>query len=555
MGEAIILEAAVSVLAGLGLFLIGVRDLSANMSQLAGRTLRRWVARSTGNYLLSALIGTISGALTQSTNAITVILMSLASADIISVQRAKPILAWANIGTAALVLLAAADIRLFVYTLVGIAGLCYYAKLDRSARWRPLVSALLALGLLMLGIELMHGGSDQFHDVSLLKEVFVDFGRWQGSALLIGIVLALVSQSAATVSVLAIALIGAQLISFDQAMLTVYGAGIGSSLGTGFLALRIRGVARQIAAFEVIIKLLAIGVLLPLYGIESYGSVPLLGAAIQRMTADVGQQVALVYIACQVATVAAQILIGEPIQPFLDRFSPPQQQESLMRPRYLYDQAVDDPETAVTLVDREQARIFALLPLYFGLDEHLGDDMRGLKRAAILPVAQALGRSVGDFLGDLADTGAERSVLEAISDRQARNTLLISAHEAMADLVAQLAEPFDSSVLRELGYRLREGLGALLLTAEEAVRSLDPDDVALMRRLTSDRDSLVESLRRGAIAADQGLTAADHTRLYAITSLLELIFWILRRYSSLLTPATEAASLAEPAVAAEALNP
>jgi phosphate:Na+ symporter len=557
LAEAIILDATISILAGLGLFYIGVRDLGANMSQLAGRTLRRWVTRSTGNYVLSALIGTISGALTQSTNAITVILMSLASADLISVKRAKPILAWANIGTAALVLLATTDIKLIVYALVAVAGLCYYMKLDRSARWRPLVSALLALGLLMLGIELMHSGSGDFRDFSLLREVFVDSARWQGSALLIGAALALVTQSPATVSVLAIALVGAHLLTFEQAMLTVYGASIGSGLGTSFLALRIRGVARQIALFEVIIKLLSISALLPLYLIERYAGVPLLGAAIQQMTPDVGQQVALVYIACQVATVAAQILIGDAIQPLLDRFAPPQQQESLMRPLYLYDLAVEDPETAVTLVDREQARIFALLPLYFGLDDHLGAEVRGLKRAAILPVAQGLGRSVSDFLGDLADTGAERSVLEAISDRQARNALLIAAHEAIADLVGQLAEPFDSAILRALGDNLREGLGALLLTAEEAVRSLDPDDIALMRRLTGDRDSLIESLRRGAIAADRGLTAADHRHLYAITSLLELVVWILRRYSALLVPsaAAEATTVPAPSVAAEALNP
>jgi hypothetical protein len=72
--------------------------------------------------------------------------------------------------------------------------------------------------------------------------------------------------------------------------------------------------------------------------------------------------------------------------------------------------------------------------------------------------------------------------------------------------------------------------------------------------LTSDRDSLVESLRRDAIAADQHLTAADHRRLYAITSVLELVFWILRRYSSLLTPAADMAAVPEPSLA-EALNP
>jgi phosphate:Na+ symporter len=521
------------------------------MSQLAGRNLRHWVARSTDSYVLSAVIGTIFGALTQSTNAITVVVMSLASADLISVARAKPILAWANVGTVALVLLAAADIRLFVYALVGAAGLCYYLNLDRSARWRPLVSALLALGLLMLGIELMHGGSDEFRSLSLLRDFLVHSTQWLGSALLVGAGLALVSQSSATVSVLAVALVGAHLLTFEQAMLMVYGASIGSGLGTYLVAVRARGVARQLAIFQVIIKLVGVGLLIPVYLVEHYGGVPLLGAAIRAATADPSAQVALVYVACQVAAVGAQVAIGKAIQPLLDRFSPPRPQESLVRPRYLYDGAIEDPETAVTLVDREQARIFALLPFYLGLGDHLGADALGLDREAILPVAQGLGRSVSDFLGELADTGAERRVLEAVSERQARNSLLISIHEAMADLAGQLAQPFDSPALRELGDNLLEGLGALLLTAEEAVRSLDPGDIALMRRLTGDRDSVVEELRRSAIAADQGLTAADHRHLYSITSLFELIVWMLRRYSALLTP--QAAP--EPAIAAESLVP
>lgn len=543
----------ISIFAGLGLFFIGVKGLGANMSQLAGRSLRRWVARSTDSYFVSALVGTVSGALTQSTNAITVILMSLASADLITVARAKPILAWANVGTAALVLLAATDIRLFVYVLVGVTGFCFYLNLDRSTHWRPLVSAVLALGLLMLGIELMRSGSVEFRDFDWLREFFRDSAQWLGSALLIGAALAFIAQSSATVSVLAIALVSARLLTFDQAMLTVYGASIGSGLGTYMVAARVRGASRQLAIFQGIIKLLGVAVLIPIYLVEHYGGVPLLAAGIRRLTPDPSAEVALVYLACQFAAVLAQIALGRPLQPLLDRWSPAQPHESLSRPRYLYDQAVDDPETAVTLVDREQARIFALLPLYFGLDEHLGTEAAAIDREAILPAAQTLGRAVADFLGDLADSGAERSVLEAISERQARNSLVLSIHEAMADLAAQLARPFESAALRELADNLREGLGALLLTAEEAVRSLDPDDIALMRRLTADRDSVVDQLRRGAIAADQGLTAVDHRHLYSVTSLFELVVWMLRRYSALLAPqavpapAIEAAAETAPA--------
>jgi phosphate:Na+ symporter len=549
------LDAAVSILAGLGLFFIGVKSLGANMSQLAGRSLRHWVARSTNSYIVSATIGTVSGALTQSTNAITVILMSLASADLITVSRAKPILAWANVGTAALVLLAAVDIRLFVYALVGVTGFCFYLNLDRSTRWRPLVSAGLALGLLMLGIELIRSGSEIFRNFLWLREFLTEMTQWPAAAIVGGAVLAFIAQSSATVSVLAIALIAAHLISFDQAMLTVYGASIGSGFGTYAVAARIRGASRQLALFQALIKVLGVGILLPLYLIEHYGHVPLLGAAIHALTNDPGRQIAYIYLACQFAAVATQLLLGAAMQPWLERWSPPQPQESFAKPRFLYDQAIDDPETALTLVDREQARVFALLPRYFGLDEHLGDETRALRGEAVLPAAKALGRSIADFLGDLADTGAERSVLEEVADRQERNNLLISIHDALADLAGQLARPFESPALRDLADHLREGLGALLLTAEEAVRTLDPDEIALMRRLTADRDSVVDQLRRGAIAADHGLTAADHRHLYSVTSAFELIVWMLRRYCALITPTaqTETASAIAP-LAVEALR-
>ncbi len=544
-----ILDATILMLAGLGLFFIGVKGLGSNMSQLAGRNLRQWVSRSTGSYARSALVGTVSGALTQSTNAITIILMSLAAADLMTLQQAMPILAWANIGTSALVVLAAADIHLLVYTLVGVTGFCFYLNLDRSPRWRPVVSAILALGLLLLGLELMRRSSYEFRDFEWLRELFRESAQSMASALLVGALLALLAQSSATVSVLAIALASSQLLTFEQAMLTVYGASIGSGFGTYVATSKIRGSSRQLAVFQVVIKTLGVGILIPLYVVERYAGVPLMAAGIKALTHDIGQQIALVYLACQVAAVLAQAAIGPRLQPLLDRMSPPVLQESLSRPRYLYDQALDAPDTALTLVNREQARIFALLPLYFGINEWLEDEARNLDRGAIFAVAQGLVHYVGGFLADLGDTGAERSVLQGVSDRQARNSLLLSVHESVAALAEQLAQPFNSPALRALGDNLREGLGALLLTATDAVRTQDPGDIALMRQLTGDRDSIVERMRRGAIDADQGLSASDHRHLYSITSLFELIVWMLRRYSGLLAPPTEAAAAGEPAQA------
>jgi phosphate:Na+ symporter len=499
---------------------------------------------------MSALVGILSGALTQSTNAITIILMSLAAADLMTLPQAMPILAWANIGTSALVLLAAVDIHLLVYGLVGVTGFCFYLNLDRSVRWRPVVSAVLALVQLLLGLELMRRGAQEFRDFAWLREFFRETAQSQISAFLVGALLAMIAQSSATVTVLAIALASTQLITFEQAMLTTFGASIGSGFSTWLTTAKIRGSSRQLAVFQVIIKILGVGILVPLYLVERYTGTPLIAAGIKALTANPGQQIALVYLACQVAAVLAQIATGARLQPILDRLAPPLPQESLSRPRYLYDQAIESPETALTLVDREQARIFALLPLYFGINEWLEDEARSLDRPSILAVAQGLGRYVGEFLGDLGDTGAERSVLEGANDRQARNSLLLSIHESVAGLAAELSRPFDSAALAALAENLREGLGALLLTASDAVRTLDPADIALMRQLTADRDSVVEGMRRGAMEADHDLGTADHRHLYSITSLFELIVWMLRRFSGLLAPLTETVAVGQATPAA-----
>jgi Na+/phosphate symporter len=109
-----------SILAGLGLIFIGIKLVAASLGLLAGRGLRQLVAHSTGSYPASALIGLFAGGLTQSTNAITVILMSLFTADLITLNQAAPIMAWANVGTSALVLAVAINIHLFVLAITAV---------------------------------------------------------------------------------------------------------------------------------------------------------------------------------------------------------------------------------------------------------------------------------------------------------------------------------------------------------------------------------------------------------------------------------------------------
>ncbi len=78
-------------------------------------------------------------------------------------------------------------------------------------------------------------------------------------------------------------------------------------------------------------------------------------------------------------------------------------------------------------------------------------------------------------------------------------------HEALRDLGEALSKPFDIPAMRSLANNLNEGLAGLLLAADDAVKTSSHEDLALLRDLTADRDSLVDQMRRRVIAADKTL--------------------------------------------------
>ncbi len=282
-------------------FSLARRVIAANLGQLAGRSLRQWVARSTGSYMMSAAIGTLAGALVQSTNAVTVILMSMVKADLITPRQARPILVWSNVGTSVLVLAVAIDIHLFVLLLTATTGIFYYLNLDRSPRWRPFVAALLAISLLFLGLQLMHNGNQELRDIAWVREFFQMSARWSILAFGIGVVLAVALQSSSTVTVIAISMSAAGLFTLDQAMLTVLGASVGSGISTYMVASGMEGSSRQLAILQALVKILGVAALLPFVVVERAFHVPLLMALIRLITSDLAKQVALVYLACQIA--------------------------------------------------------------------------------------------------------------------------------------------------------------------------------------------------------------------------------------------------------------
>ena len=139
------------MIAGLGLFFMGMSILTSNLRQLTGRRFRLLLERWTRYPLLSALGGALLGATMQTGSAITYILVGMISAGMLTVQRSLPVRLGASMGTATMVFVATLDIQTFVLFLMGVSGIA----ITQSRTPRPLLSVLFGGGLLFFGLKMV----------------------------------------------------------------------------------------------------------------------------------------------------------------------------------------------------------------------------------------------------------------------------------------------------------------------------------------------------------------------------------------------------------------
>lgn len=194
-------------------------------------------------------------------------------------------------------------------------------------------------------------------------------------------------------------------------------------------------------------------------------------------------------------------------------------------PVFINSQALADPSTALNLAEREQQRVACMLSFHM-----IQPNESAPGSTAVDVTATLLLDEIDRFLAGLATAGGLSAMqAEHLTALRSRDEVLRALHEALSELAVRLA---DVTRLPEwIVVSMREGLGAILLIAEDAARSSGPEEIAVLEQLTSDRSALVEQLRSRAVSrGDTG----DQSAVYSVTALYERSVWLLRRYAQLL---------------------
>lgn len=516
-----------SIFAGLGLFFIGIRLISSNFKQMAGRRMRTLIAKALSGNGSVALLGLLAGAIIQSLNAVTFVMVALVTAGAIDKKRAFPVISWANLGTSLLIIIAALNMHWMILMLIGITGIAYYLNLDQSTRYRHLVGAVLGLGLLFLGIDYIKAGSAILKHTSWLKDYMLIAGHYPILSFVVGTAVTTLVQSSPTVTVVAMAMTAAGLLPFDSGAMIVLGAGLGSGIATFTMAGKLKGSARQLVLFQVALKCLGVIVMLLLFAANWLSGLALIETGMEHAGLPPSAQLAAIYIVLQIVSDLTMRVLHTPMLHMLERLAPPSVEEALGRPHFIHDEALVEPETALFLADKEQQRLLASLPTYLDQlrEEATVDSPSAQTRLA---AEREIVHLCDQFLTELADRNHSRQVLEQTIVLRDRNQLLRNLQESLAELNLAVCEDARAGEVRILLCNLVESLHMMLETLAEVAESNDANDLDMLRMLTHDRSELMDSIRRRT--QSDGIPAETQQSVFSATALFERCVWLLRRY-------------------------
>ena len=533
--ETTVIVTIAPLLAGLGLFFSGVHLISANLTPLAGKRFRRLLMLATKYRSLGALTGILAGIVTQSTNAVTHVTISMVSAGIIDKRRAMPIPIWAHVGASLLVMLVAVNLRIGASYIIALAGFAIYLGIDRADQIRHLIATFLGIGLLFLGIEMLKSGAGPLRDVIVGDGILAAAVHYPILLLVLGIGLTVISQSSTVTGAITVTAANIGLLDLPGACLLVYGANLGSGISHLVLARGLKDEGRQIALMQALQKLFGFLAVVVVLTIEWASGRAILAPAVGALSDTVPGQVAWVFLFYQLAGSTICSLLLPRLIVLLERLMPPSKSEMLAKPMFLSDDALFDPSLALDLVVREERRLLDRLPVM--LDRVRADgDAKGADSETLKTAGIAVTRAMSRYLDAVMEAGPARADIERLMRLQHRASNLGTLFDSLDEFVAAARKSRQWASSGRVADQMIEAMHALLGALVDATASEDLTEQQLVLSMLGHRDELMERMRRRVLQENPDLPAEAQESLFATTMLFERIVWLARRNALLILP-------------------
>ena len=231
-----LIQSLIWLLAGVGVFIVGMNFLSEALEKSAGNGMKRLLEKISNNRFSGVGIGAGVTAIIQSSSATSVMVIGLVNAGVMTLMQATPIIMGANIGTTITGVLVALkndffDMAMYLLAFAGV--MMGFAKKEKV---KLAGSLCCGLGLIFVGLEVM--SSEQAFGNPLVEEMFIGIFEKVNFPLLlilIGVIFTALIQSSSAATGVVITMVGTGVLPLDLALFIILGANIGTCV-TALLA-------------------------------------------------------------------------------------------------------------------------------------------------------------------------------------------------------------------------------------------------------------------------------------------------------------------------------
>ena len=218
-------ECILSLITGVGVFILAMKILSDSLNQIAGNRMKSLLGKIADNKIKSVLIGALVTAIIQSSSATTVMVIGFVNADMMDLNQASAIIIGSNIGTTLtgiLVSLESFNISLYLSLFVFIGVMLSFIK-----KVKKLANLLIGLGMLFVGLKMMSSACDD-ESIRVMFSNILEKLEHPLLLELLGIIFTAIIQSSSAMTGIIIVMVGRRVMNLRNGLFITLGSNVGT---------------------------------------------------------------------------------------------------------------------------------------------------------------------------------------------------------------------------------------------------------------------------------------------------------------------------------------
>ncbi|MEM2121126.1 MAG: Na/Pi cotransporter family protein [Candidatus Woesearchaeota archaeon] len=330
--------------AGFILFLHGIIMLSNSIQKSFSSSLRKSFEKALSNPLKGVFLGTIVTSIVQSSSAVTVIVIGLVNAGIISFYDSLGIIFGANIGTTITAQFVAFKLTKYgIYFMIFGFLLWFFGKSKR----RGVGEIMFYFGLLFFGLKMMETGLVPLRDSPYFLESIKNLKN-PLLGILIGLLFTAIIQSSSVTTSIVVVLGIEGLITLNYAIPIILGANIGTTVTALLASIGTSKTAKKSALAHFLFNLFGVLLFLPFlnYFVKICSLMPL----------ELGKQIAMSHTIFNVTTTFIMLIFIKPFYNLINVLVRGEEDFISVGPKYLNKKLVNNILIGLELVKREIIR-------------------------------------------------------------------------------------------------------------------------------------------------------------------------------------------------------